>query len=50
MNLERTRALMARKLNEKALDTFAVRVSLRGDEAALYSENANENTLFDMAS
>ncbi len=50
MKLERTRALMARKLNEQAFDTFAVRVSLRGEEAALYSENTNEDTLFDMAS
>ena len=50
MKLERTRALMARKLKEKAFDIFAVRVSLRGEEAALYSENANEDTLFDMAS
>ena len=50
MKLERTRALMARKLNEQAFDTFAVRVSLRGEEAALYSENANEDTLFDIAS
>lgn len=50
MRLERTRALMARKLKEKAFDTFAVRVGLRGEEATLYSENANEDTLFDMAS
>ena len=50
MKLERTRALMARKLKEKAFDTFAVRVSLRGEESTLYSENANEDTLFDMAS
>ena len=50
MRLDRTRALMARKLEEKAFDTFALRVHLRGDEAALYSDNANGDTLFDIAS
>ncbi len=50
MRLNRTRALMARKLEEKAFDTFALRVRLRGDEAALYSDNANGDTLFDIAS
>ena len=50
MKLNHTRALMSRKLAENALDTFAIRVCHHGEETAFYSDNANEDTLFDMAS
>lgn len=50
MLLERTQELMQRKLDEKAFDTFALFVSMRGEEKTLYSANANSDTLFDIAS
>lgn len=50
MLLERTQSLMQRKLNDKAFDTYALSVSVRGEEKRLYSANADGNTLFDIAS
>lgn len=50
MILERTQALMQKKLHSKAFDTYALSVSVRGEEKVLFSENADGDTLFDIAS
>ena len=50
MELTQTRALMQRKLEETAFDTYGVLIGCRGEEEAFFSENANEDTLFDIAS
>ena len=50
MLLERTRSLMRKKLEEKDLDTYVILVGMNGEEGKLTSENADEDTLFDIAS
>lgn len=50
MILERTQALMQKKLHSKAFDTYALSVSVRGEEKVLFSKNADGDTLFDIAS
>ena len=50
MLLKHTQELMRRKLEAEALDTYAVLVGMNGEEGVLHSENADEDTLFDIAS
>ena len=50
MKLTQTRALMQRKLEKTAFDTYGVLIGCKGEEEAFFSENANEDTLFDIAS
>ena len=50
MKLKQTRALMQRKLEETAFDAFGILIGCKGEEEAFFSENANEDTLFDIAS
>ncbi len=50
MNLINTEKLLKQKLENKELDTYAVLVHYQGDEKAVFSENADEYTYFDIAS
>ena len=50
LNLANTKALMEKKCLNRDLDTWIIRVFSHGDEGIIASDNANEDTLFDIAS
>lgn len=50
MELKRTQALIEKKIAQQRMDACAILVSLRGEKGTAYSENANADTLFDIAS
>ena len=50
MNLEKTKLLLNKKLNENDFDSYEVLVSIDGKKEFLHSENVNADTYFDIAS
>lgn len=50
MNLEKTKLLLDKRLNEDAFDSYGVLVSIDGEKEFLHSENVNCDTYFDIAS
>ncbi|MGI6653975.1 MAG: serine hydrolase domain-containing protein [Christensenellales bacterium] len=50
MELRHTQALIRQKISERYMDTCVVYVSLRGETGMAFSENADKDTLFDIAS
>lgn len=50
MNLEKTKLLLHKKINEKDFDSYGVLVYVDGEKEFLHSENVNADTYFDIAS
>lgn len=50
MTLQATRTLLSDELARDHYDTYAVRVHAGGETVSLFSDNANEDTYFDIAS